>query len=311
MNSFLAKIVTCALIFLLPISGMGSVSPAAVGWGNLIVPGLGATIRDEPGRGLIEAGAEVGLFFGGTFGAREGAFNIDSTVVIPQHGSLTQPIIGIIMQQAGLKLHMYDTFYNYQQAAIAVENSDREKNSAQALYRGSIWDVMAAPFQWKYLSSPYVFPIILGAGALLFYNYHTSAVQRATFTASSSDDFLYGSSQMAAIPLGSAYGEEPLFRGFLLREGQIYTGSFIASLLSQAVLFAAIHPEGNRLAALAGGLYFGYLTQHFDGDLGPALATHFWIDVISGALAYLVFRREQGKNTPWAPPINMTFNFRF
>ena len=189
------------------------VSPAAVGWGNLLVPGFGATLRGEPARGLLEAGAEIGLFYGGTFGVREGEFTIDSTIVVPpdpRTGRLLGPLIGQGLQQFGLKLHFYDTFYNYQKVCLSMEDSEREKSNGQPLYKGDWWDVMSAPFRWKNLSNPWVYTAILVSTALLFYQYNTTTVT-PQHHATNAEESMYALNNVAIIPLGSAFGEEPLF----------------------------------------------------------------------------------------------------
>ena len=282
------------------------VSPAAVGWGNLMVPGLGATLRGEPGRGLIEAFTELSLFYGGTFGVREGAFTIDSTVVLPDHNTLLRPLLGQTMQQFGLKIHMYDTFYNYQQACRAMADSDRERSNPQPLYQGSWSDTLLAPFRWQNLSSPWVFGVLLASAAALLYDYHTTPVTRSTYQATPVENTLEGLNSMLVIPIGSSFGEEVLFRGFMLRELRGYTGSLVFSDLLQASVFMLLHPPEERLVAFAGGAYFGYLADRFHGDLGPSIAAHFWVDAISGLFQFLAFRRQQGATPPFAPPITMS-----
>lgn len=283
------------------------VSPAAVGWGNLFVPGLGATLRGEPTRGLVEAGAEIGLFYGGTFGAREGAFSIDSTVVPsrdPNTGSLALPLVGQALQQVGLKLHMYDTFYHYQQACLSIQDSDREKSNPQPLYKGTWWDVLSAPFRWENLSNPWVYTGILASAALIFYEYKTQS-NAPQASATTWENSLYATNYMAVIPLGSAFGEEPLFRGFMEREARLYTGSLLAAIALETTVFSALHPSSQVLPAIAGGLYFGFLVDHEHGDLGPSTTIHFWADAISGILDFFAFRAAQGAWAPFNPPVGL------
>ena len=291
--------------------------PAAVGWGNLIVPGLGATLRGEPGRGLIESATELTLFYGGTFGAKEGSFSIDTTIVVPDDGNLARPLLGTILQQAGLKLHMYNTFYNYQQAVISHEKTLEENEiepealNSQPLYRGDYLDVISAPFQGKYLGDPYVYSVLAAATAGIIYQYASSPVSRLSYPVPGYADALYGLSNAIAEPIGSAFGEEPLFRGFIQREFQGYTGSKVASWLMQSVLFASIHPSSNRVLPFFSAIYFGWLTNHRSGDIGPAIAIHFWVNFLNGIADYLTFHRAQGKNFPLAPPLAIKLGFNF
>ena len=281
------------------------VSPGVVGWGNSVVPGLGATLRGESIRGFAEMSSEIGLYYGGTFGAKEGSFSIDGSVLIPTNGTVYRPLLGQMLQEAGLKLHMYDTFYNYQQAARAVSQTEREKSNPQPLYQGSISDQVFAPFRWKNLSNPWVYPLILVSGVYLFYSYATTAVPPQAYRANGLEDKMYGLSQMGIIPFGSVVGEEAYFRGFVQRETRLYTGSVIASLLIQSTLFAAIHPPDLRPSAFASGIYFGMMVNHFGGNIEQAITAHYWVNVIDGIITYLQFRRTQGLNTPFNPPIGL------
>ena len=227
-------------------------SPAAVGWGNILVPGLGATFREQPLRGALEAGIEIGLFYGGTFGVREGNFTIDSTVLLPQRGSLFRPLLGQAMQQFGLKLHMFNTFYHYQQASLELQKSDVESRYQQPLYKGSWTDVLSAPFRWKNLSSPYVYCVIAAAAALLAIDYHTTSVSSSTYQPTGVENALFGVNSIGVVPLGSAFGEEPLFRGMMQREFHLYTNSLVVSILMQSALFTSLHP-GAALCSSAFG----------------------------------------------------------
>lgn len=292
-------------LVLVKIASAQTHSPALVGWGNLFVPGAGATLRGQSVRGLTEAATEIGLFYGGTYGVREGVFTIDTTILTPQRGSLTQPFIGLTMQQLGLKLHMYNSFYHYQQVILSNEEQGVMDISGQPLYRGSVWDVLGAPFTYKTMSSPFVYGAVLAASAYLFYDYHVTPVKKATFKVSPIDNVLYGTYNMGVEPLGSAFGEEPLFRGFMQREFRKYTGSLPLSILMQTALFTLLHPSSEKLSAFGGGLYFGFLIDHFDGNLEQAIATHFWVNTIDGLVRFLAFLRSQNQNTPFGPPISI------
>jgi membrane protease YdiL (CAAX protease family) len=292
------------LIFavLLP-STAQALDPAAVGWGNLLVPGLGATLSGDPAQGITEAGLELGTYFGGTYGVREGNFSIDGSVNVPNSKNLAKPVFGQSLQEFGLKYHFYNTFWHYQQAALEAKDTESEKRKLQPLYTGDWKDILSAPFKWKYLSSVWVFPLIAVSSAYLIYNYQHTAVNGVTFRVSNSNQTLFGASQMAVIPLGGALGEEPLFRGFVMRETRDYTQSAIAALAIQSALFTLIHPADLRASGFASGIYFGIMTNHFDGNIEPAIAAHFWVNVVSGLVTYWTLLRAQGKNTPFAPPI--------
>jgi hypothetical protein len=151
------------------------VSAPLVGWGNLFVPGLGATLQGHSAAGLLEASTEIGLYYGGTFGVKEGNFGIDGSVNVPHSNHLGRPVLGQIMQEVGLKYHFYNTFYHYQRAVLASAQ-DREIDKLQPIYKGSLADVMKAPFEWKNVSNTWVWPVIAASTAYLLYSYKTTGV---------------------------------------------------------------------------------------------------------------------------------------
>jgi hypothetical protein len=251
------------------------ISPAVIGWGNLFVPGLGATLRGQPGRGLLEATAEIGTYYGGTFGVREGQTGIDGDVTIPTQGDINHASVGMMLQEFGLKLHLFDTFYHYQQACIEQETTATQINNPQPLYRGSWTDVLKAPFQWRYLSSPYVYPVIIGVTGYLLYSYATTKVAPIGLRATPAGETLYGVSQTLIMPAGSEFGEEVFFRGFVEREVRSYTDSLVLAIAAESTLFALGHQ--NKVTSGITGVYFGWLVPHQGGDLGFAIAPHFWL----------------------------------
>lgn len=286
-------------------------SPAAVGWGNLLVPGLGATLRGLPGRGLLEASTEIGTYYGGTFGVREGSFTIDGSVIIPTQGNLYRPLTGQILQEFGLKLHMFDTFYHYQQVALGMQDSDREKNSPQPLYKGDWSDVLTAPFKWKNLSNVWVYPILIASTAFQIINYSNTQINPSSVQVQPAAEALYGFTSVAAIPLGSSFGEEVLFRGFIQREAHLYTNSLPFAIAAETALFTLIHPSDLRQFAFVGGIYYGLMVHSLDGDLEPAIASHFWIDLVNGLIVYWTLRRSQGKDAPLMPPVGLQLTIPF
>jgi membrane protease YdiL (CAAX protease family) len=283
------------------------VSPAAVGWGNLLVPGMGASLRGLPGEGLTEAGLEITSFYGGTFLAKESSFRIDGTLILPDNKNINNAVLGGILQEFGLKLHMYNTFYQYQQASLDPGNIELEKEYEQPLYKGTWKDIISAPFEWKNLSEPLVYvPIILGTG-FVYWTYKTNDIPNHRHVSNSGEDAFYGASAIVSLPLGSAFGEEALFRGFMQREVHHYTHSLVAAIASQTALFTVMHPLENRPAALAGGIYFGLMTHYFNGNLEPSIATHFWTDFINGIFVYFLYREAEHRPVPISTQITIPF----
>ena len=99
--------------------------------------------------------------------------------------------------------------------------------------------MLSAPFRWKYLSSPFVFVPVLAGSAYLFFEYARTPLPRSNDVGTQTEDTLYGIHQVGVVPLGSAFGEEPLFRGFLQREFHQYTGSKWLAIAGQSILFCA------------------------------------------------------------------------
>jgi membrane protease YdiL (CAAX protease family) len=314
MSGYLKSI---SLIVLLSFSQVciAAPSPAGIGWGNLIVPGLGATFRDRSIQGAIEAIAEIGLFFGATFGVSEGQFTIDTNILLNPstkgNRTLLGPTLGQSFQQIGLKAHMFNTFYHYQQASIEQMASYESVEKLQPLYRGEWTDVLSAPFRWKNLKNPWVYTAILASLVGLALDYKTSTVALRNYRPTNVEQGLTAFNDIGLVPLGSAFGEEPLFRGFMQREFHSYTDNLWAAILMQTLVFAALHPEANRIPALAGGIYFGYLTHQYQGNIEPSVASHFWIDVISGVFDYFTFRLAHGDKAPFAPPVSLSINIPF
>jgi membrane protease YdiL (CAAX protease family) len=285
------------------------ISPGIVGWGNFIVPGLGATLLDQPGKGLTEAGLEIGTFYSGTLLAPETRFRIDGTVDLPVSGNINSAAIAETLQQFGLKYHFYNTFYHYREAALEVADTAREKNNPQPLYMGSAWDSFKSPFEWSNLNSLWVWPVVLGGTAYLTISYATTTVTRQNYQLTATSEALYGFSIAGANPVGSYMGEDPLFRGFMQRELIAETGSIPVAIVAQSLVFSVLHE--NHANAFAVGIYLGLSTLYNHGDLRKAMAVHFWLDMMDGLFTYLSTRRAAGEGAPFMPPVGSMFRFEF
>jgi hypothetical protein len=292
-----------------PASTDERMSAGAVGWGNLLVPGLGATLRDQPRVGLTEAGLEIGSFYGGTILAPEKRFRIDGSIDLPQSGNINNAAIAQTLQQFGLKYHFYNTFLHYQQTA--EENADMvsEKSNPQPLYLGSYSDILKSPFQWKNLSSTWVWPVVIGGAAYLTISYATTTVTHQPLSLTPTGEALYGFDLAGANPVGSYFGEDPLFRGFMQREIIGTTGSIPLAILTQSAIFSILHE--NHANAFVVGIYLGISTLGNHGDLGPAMAVHFWLDMLDGLFTYLQTRRAAGEKAPLNPPLSFSTSFMF
>jgi membrane protease YdiL (CAAX protease family) len=82
----------------------------------------------------------------------------------------------------------------------------------------------------------------------------------------------------------AAFCEEIIYRGYLLEQFRLRTGSATVAILGQAVLFGASHgyqgPKNMILTSVFGVLY-GLLFQ-WRQTLNPGMWAHAWLDVIGG-----------------------------
>lgn len=283
------------------------INPGVVGWGNFIVPGLGATLLDHPGEGLAEAGLEIGTFYSGTLLAPENRFRIDGTVDLPVSGNINKAAIAQTLQQFGLKYHFYNTFYHYREAALQAADTAREKNNPQPLYMGSAWDSFKAPFEWENLSSLWCWPVIVGGATYLTISYATSKITPQNYQLTPAGEALYGFDIVGANPVGSYMGEDPMFRGFMQRELIAETGSIPVAVIAQSAVFSLLHE--NHANAFAVGIYLGLSTLNNHGDLRKSMAVHFWLDMLDGLFTYFSTRRAAGEGAPFMPPVGTMFRF--
>lgn len=306
----LLKIFLClkiVFVVFLEASCFAAVNPSFVGWGNTFAPGMGAILREEPLRGLGESALTLGTYYGATYFSKEGSYTIDGNLREPKGNNIWRPLVGELMQEFALKYHMYNTFYHYQQASLAAENEPLLSRYQQPLYKDSWQETLVAPFRWKNLNTFWTYiPIAVSIGYLA-YQYRTATVTDHLYHATSAQDAMYGIVQMGSIPIGSSFGEEVFFRGFMQREFHYYFNNLYLGILTQSILFTAAHPSQLRPFAAAGGLYYGYMAHQFNGDLGPAIATHFWIDFVAAFFNFLSYKKAQGKGVPFSVKLSIPY----
>ena len=109
-------------------------------------------------------------------------------------------------------------------------------------------------------------------------------------------------------PIGSGYPEEAFYRGFLQHEFTQTSGSPLAGIIGQSLVFALSHEPGNgRYAAFATGGYLGWLSYSHNGDLGPGTCLHFWGDFLLGLETILLSHKSQ-HSTPQGG-LSVQFNY--
>ncbi len=90
-----------------------------------------------------------------------------------------------------------------------------------------------------------------------------------------------------ALSVSAGFCEEAIFRGYLQRQFQALTGSALAAVLIQAVIFGVSHGyQGlrNVITISVFGAVFGVLAW-WRRSLKPGMILHAWTDVFSGILA--------------------------
>ncbi len=89
-----------------------------------------------------------------------------------------------------------------------------------------------------------------------------------------------------AVAASVGFCEEVVFRGYLLRQFEAFTGRAWLAVVLQALLFGLAHGEQGPSAAVRIALYgvgFGALAR-WRRSLAPGIACHVWTDLASGLL---------------------------
>jgi membrane protease YdiL (CAAX protease family) len=105
-----------------------------------------------------------------------------------------------------------------------------------------------------------------------------------------------------AASLSAGFGEEFVFRGYLLWAFQPWLGLWGAAAVS-VIAFAFAHSYQGAKSAIATGVVGGLLTLVvvICGSLWPAVALHALTDIGQGVVAWLVARKQGGSDGVAAP----------
>lgn len=287
-------------------------NPHLVGWANLVFPGLGATLRGDAGRGLVQLSYEGATFGAGYalsdtkgFSSLDGIsdsfkpFNKSKGARNAQEGIESKMAANIFLEFS-IKAHLVNTFTEYRDAFKA-------RGITEGLDQHSPIEGMILPFSTTYIKEPDVWiPLALVAAAVTL-DYATSSPGAIT-PLNGSSNALYSFNYGVWQPLGSGYPEEVAYRGFLQHELKSATGSPLLAVVLQALAFAFSHePGGGRYSAALVGTYLGYLSEKHHGDLGPGTTLHFWGDTLLGVESLLLSNRAQ-HTTPQAG-FSLQFNY--
>jgi hypothetical protein len=294
-----------------PPSAPNSANPHLVGWGNLVMPGLGETLRGNPVGGATQFGYETSTFVTGYFvSPREGISSLDgiTDTFQPYRRSQRNDQLSIdnelgsdMLLEFAIKTHMLNTF-------IAYRDAYKDRGITQGLDQRTWWEGFKTPFQKKSFENPWVYvPIALIAAGVTI-DYLTSKPDTSQGPLTPSSNFLYTAHYGMVEPLGSGWPEEAFYRGFLQHEFTEATNSPLLGGLAESAAFAFSHEEGNsRWSAGAAGAYLGFLSWQNEGNLGPGITVHFWGDFLLGLESILLSNRNQ-RTTPQST-LGVQFNY--
>ncbi len=198
----------------------------------------------------------------------------------------------LFMNSAGFSV--YHSF----QTAVRTRNDftflRRDKTPSQ-------WQILGAPFQFKYLAQPEVsVPLGLLAFALVVWDPNKFGTRyKAPSVRGLTTSFLDAHS--------AGTWEELVFRGWLMPVLRQWTGSDRWANSLQGAAFGLAHYNYPTFPFLQSffGILMGHMTLENEWDLRPAIFTHFWWD-------FLIFvavssTAPESEPTLWLPPINLVF----
>jgi membrane protease YdiL (CAAX protease family) len=207
------------------------------------------------------------------------------------------------LQEFGLKYHMMNVFGSYQKAFFHNHKLahfdgqlyDEKGTFGQGIDARTAWEIHLSPFEWRYLSDPFVFGPLLAVLAYVVYdtvsqiNAGLAPLQRLnTFT-----NTLVAFNETVVYPAGSGAPEEMFYRGFLQNEAYRASGSALVAILSSTAAFALSHSPQGHIGASVSGLYLGSLCYFKKGDLGPGVFLHFWSVFALGVEAIWLLKRAE------------------
>ena len=306
------------LILLLPTPSIAdvpntesSVNPHLVGWGNLLLPGLGETLNGNPIGGVTQASYEVGTFIWGyNLSPREGFSSLDgiddtfqpySRAQRNSQVSINAQLYSDMLLEFSIKTHMTNTF-------IAYRDAYRARGITEGLDQRTWWEGFKTPFEKKSFDDAWVSIPLAAIAVGLTVDYLTSKPDNSVSALTPTSNFLYATHYGVWEPLGSGWPEEAFYRGFLQHEFTTATGSPWLGILGESAAFAFSHEAGSgRISAALVGMYLGYLAQKNHGDLGSGITVHFWGDLLLGLETILISQRNQ-RTTPQTA-LGVQFNY--
>jgi membrane protease YdiL (CAAX protease family) len=291
-----------------------------VGWVNTFVPGAGEALLGNYGMAALQAGLEIGTFWEGYKLSRLSPLTLDGvpedlpsadTGIVRRRNSrgivsgsrnnrlVQRALVADWLQEFGIKYHMANVYNAYRQAGAEVD-SRLDGHSTSELF--------LSPFRWENLSSPWVYPALAVTAAAMIYQYQQDVRDPGlprTVRLNMASQRMYDFTYLGVFPAGSGAPEEMFYRGFVQNETGALGGSAAVSIALTAMAYAFSHSANDRLSAGVTGLYLSWMTHENQGQIGRAIAYHFWSDVFAGIYQTFLVRREQRK-----PPL-FGFSWKF
>lgn len=283
-----------------------------VGWLNTVVPGAGQMAMGNSAEGFFQLGYESTAFVAGYFLSARSSISLDGFTSTPPSQALRRGQVvhtekeftGDILQEFGIKAHMFNTFDAYRLSAAKSEDK-----SADYIDRRPTSELFLDPFQGKNLKDPYVLlPLSAIFSYVMFDFFYLSRSDSVTVSRlSPSSNALYGFNQAVWQPFGSGAPEEGFYRGFLQNEFRGWTHNSPVSIAMSSALFSISHQREGRISAAVAGAYLGFLADHFGGHLAPGITLHFWADFILGVESLLLLHRNERTTPPTGMSVQVDF----
>jgi hypothetical protein len=282
-----------------------------VGWGNVLIPGLGETLNGNPWGGAAQFGYETTTFAAGyALSPRSGISSLDgigdtfeSYQRSQRNGqvSINNEIYSDMLLEFAIKTHMTNTF-------IAYRDAYKAQGITEGLDQRTWIEGFKTPFEKKSFDDAWVYVPLAIIAVGLTVQYLTSSPDSNYSALTPSSNVLFATHYGAWEPLGSGWPEESFYRGFLQHEFTTATNSPLIGILAESTAFAFSHEAGSgRLSAAAVGAYLGFLSYKYDGNLGPGITVHFWGDLLLGLQSILMSQRDQ-RTTPQTA-LGVQFNY--
>ncbi|MDH4224077.1 MAG: CPBP family intramembrane metalloprotease [Deltaproteobacteria bacterium] len=249
--------------------------PGYAAMGSLLIPGLGQSLNEEYGWGLVHFGAYMALG-NNYFMLVENPLYMDPRDRVDPN----KPIIHMnrttfeadMYGTALLDLEFYSSFAAYRDARQGMGNAGYNTPAPEE----SLGDLVISPFRWEFLSRPTTFIPLLFPLYLLSQPLDKEQHVIVPDVTITRDDMTKGYFVMHNMV---AVGEEAFFRGVLNNSLSHSLGPGWG-LAASSLLFGLAHEGVAGQATIAGaalfGGYLGALQQSNDYKIGEGVAIHFW-----------------------------------